>query len=75
MKKTVKEWIEFLNMGNNHFIGIESKSATYPSQRIIYVSAKESAEKFNGWLNDIVEGAYICNYVENGNVYHLLLIK
>lgn len=75
MNKTVKQWIEFLNMGNNHFIALESKSNTASYQRKIYLPIKESLEKFSGWLDEIVEGAYICNSIQDGNFYHLLIIK
>ena len=72
MTKTVKEWIDFLNMGNNHYVGLKKKDGVNCSIEN-YHPVSECAEKFDGWLNEIVIKAYVINFESNGNYNHLLI--
>lgn len=72
MTRTVKEWIDFLNMGDNHYIGLQNGIHCSLDN---YFKASECVERFEGWLNEIVIKAHVLNFVENGNNYHLLILK
>jgi hypothetical protein len=72
MKKTVREWIEFLNMGSNHYIGLEMENGIRCKDEN-YIPAPKCMEEFDGWLDFVVTKAYIINWEKNGNYYHLLI--
>ena len=72
MTKTVKEWIDFLNMGSNHYVGLKKKDGIDCSIDNYY-PVNECAKKFDGWLNEIVIKAHVINFELNGNYYHLLI--
>ena len=74
MKRTVLEWVNFLGTDENQLIGIKSKDGNSPHRRNYFI-ANEFIEKFGGWLNDIVINVYVCNSIEDGKNYHLLIIE
>lgn len=74
MKKTVREWIAFLNQGNNHFIGLEHIDSKTYLKKSNYIACDKALEVFDGWLDDIPIKFYINNFEENGNYYHVLIL-
>ncbi len=72
MKRTVKEWIEFLNMGSNHYIGLEMKNGMR-CQLKNYLPAPNCIDSYDSWLDCIVTKAYIINTQEDNKFYHLLI--
>ena len=71
MKRTVKEWVEFLNMDENQRFGLESEGGL----KIKIKDYEPFAEFINHydewWLNQPVIRAY----VDNLPGYHLLIIS
>lgn len=74
MTRTVKEWIEFLNMGNNHFIGLEKENGVKCS-RVNYFIAHSCVKNFEDYLNEIVVKTYISNFKVGERYFHLLVYK
>lgn len=72
MTKTVREWIEFLNMGNNHYIGLQKQDGLKCALDN-YHRAGECEKEFEGYLNEIVIKTYVVNFKKDGNYYHLLV--
>lgn len=74
MKRTVLEWVAFLGTDENQLIGIKLEDGNSPHHRN-YFMANEFIQRFDGWLNDTVVNVYVCNAIEDGKNYHLLIIK
>ena len=74
MTKTIREWIEFLQMGDNHYIGIR-KEGGHPFKIKDYILASECFEYFDGWLDEIATTVRVCNLCYEGKYYHLIMYK
>lgn len=72
MTKTVREWIEFLNMGDNHYIGLQKQGGLKCSNDN-YHRAEECEKELEGYLDEVVIKTYVVNFEKNGNYYHLLV--
>lgn len=75
MTRTVKEWIEFLSMGDNHYIGLEMENGVNCPIKNYLKANKCLEEFFEPWSDAIVVRAYVSNLVANNNHYHLLVFK
>lgn len=74
MTKTIREWVEFLQMGDNHYIGI-AKEKGLPCRLKDYVLASECLEYFDGWLDEIATKVYVRNFYDEGKYFHLIMYK
>ena len=72
MKKTVREWIEFLADENMRF-GLKPVNASYILSNECYYTADEAIEKFEGWLDEVVVQAYP-NNGKIDNAYYCLMM-
>lgn len=73
MKRTVIEWVEFLNTDDNQRFGIEQHNSSLRMAVNDYLPAAEFVKTFEGWMNDPVAKVWHNNRVdEQGIAYHLL---
>ena len=73
MKRTVIEWVEFLNIDGNQRFGIKKHGSHLIMATKDYLPATKFVEIFEGWMNDPVVNVWYNNQVdEQGIAYHLL---
>lgn len=75
MKRTVIEWVEFLNTDGNQRFGIKMRDSNLIISTKDYLPADEFMKIFKDWMNDPVVNVWYNNQVdEQGIAYHLLEI-
>ena len=73
MTRTVKEWLDFLNMGDNHYVGLEMENGV-KCKHNGYPPIKQCLVEYEPWFNAIVVNCYIVNQkLSNGQYLHLLI--
>ena len=73
MTRTVKEWLDFLNMGDNHYVGLEMENGVKCKYND-YLPIKQCLVEYEPWFNEIVVNCYIVNQkLLNGQYRHLLI--
>lgn len=73
MKRTVIEWVEFLNTDGNQRFGIKKYGSDLGMAIKDYLPANKFVKTFEGWMNDSVVQVWHNNLIdEQGIAYHLL---
>jgi hypothetical protein len=73
MKKTVREWIEFLNMDDSNYIGLEMENGIR-CWWDNYVPAPKCMEEFDGYLDYVVTMVWLKQRTsKEGITYHKLI--
>lgn len=73
MKRTVIEWVEFLNTDGNQRFSIKMQGSNIIISTKDYLPADEFMKIFKDWMNDPVVNVWYNNQVdEQGIAYHLL---
>jgi hypothetical protein len=69
MNRTVKEWVDFLNIDENQKFAIEAEGGI-KARDWSYKTFEEFLKVYEGWLDSPVINAWINNYPN----WHLLII-
>ena len=71
MKRTMIEWVNFLNINSNQYFGIKRYGSNRTSYINDYLSAEEFIKTYEGWANDEVVRVWHSNRESEGKCYHL----